>query len=1300
MRPPGCAALLLALLSHGALGKLAVVESGISGVRFRYSPGRLTTAEDFGDLTTVDFEDADHLRELGEPDVPLKIVRIGLPQEGGFEIMVSTSPPLLLDGVNVPSVQSCGSAVNPSQLRSSARGRVPLTDQSGFWPPAVCEQEEVQQLRDVRMVELRLSPAQLDESTGRLRYYEWVEVDVRFHQLPVSTERTEPLDGVISRMLLNGSLACKWKTAGLNKDINWFARSTDWVKVKVAETGIHVVTGAQMEKLGVSLAGVDPKTLALYTLGEHQANGPYPDTMVPVAVRVSGEYDGRFDSQDMVVFYALGADHWVNRCSSYVRNLYTAENVYWLTWGGRPGLRMPRGLGPDTAGTRVVRFATSRVHLEQDLLCPARSGLLWLWESMTKGGEQQAVEAEVDLPLRYPGFINRISGQLFTDPNSADHRVEVRLNGVLLDTLRFGPTSPNAPFRFTLQPNQPARFEDNRLGLELSGDGWKKIYLDFLEVEHTRRLSLFNGQLGFLWQEPGTYRFCVRDLVQLEPGQEVYVLDVSNPLVPRMSDGIELHGDSFRFCRRVYGPTEFAVASSNQLVAPVSLESKRPGRLSSGSLVADYWIVAPREFHGAAERLAEMRRGRIPGIASARVEVADLEDVYDDYGFGVEEPGAIRQFFVDKRPSYGLLVGDVTYDYRNNLNRVRTPGVPPYETGRSMDPSGSSNREALAFDAWYADFDGQGGSPDMILGRVTARSGVELGRFIDKVETYESAPAEAWTKRYILLADDEYEGDPGRPDRIGFKHVEYAEAMSVLPGSHMDNVKVYLTEYPFAGTRNKPEARTELLRQLRRGALLLVFFGHGDAFDLAHESVLNITQVSDITNQHRSPFCFFGSCSVGRFEDTRYECIAEEMTRKPDGGAIAAIGATKATTAGTNIVFATNLLAPLFESPDSTIGSAFFYAWPTDRIYHLFGDPTMTLRMPIPSGRDVAVSPDTLRPGARFSAQTLLGSETGGRGEFAWTLFGPRRVRRYTSDRGTIDYTFPGLELGRGAGKMEHGRVFCRGTFPLGVPLDTVFVSNGFYAPISRSCRLSLIASDDTIDIGLVRDTIAFTSEPAVVTDSSGPRVVLTADGHVLEDGCTVPPSFELTGILSDPSGVLIADLPGVKSRLQVSGSGIECELRDMLSFEDSSGTKARFRLGIDLENRTDTIEVEAFDNVQNRTQLSVAVSRTDVRDALAMDSVCIYPNPVSRDAWVTFVSSMAATARVRFFSLSGRLVRDLGTVPVQFGYNQLYWDGRGCNGGQPGNGVYLCDVLLQSTAGDTGGAETVRARERFVVMH
>jgi hypothetical protein len=207
---------------------------------------------------------------------------------------------------------------------------------------------------------------------------------------------------------------------------------------------------------------------------------------------------------------------------------------------------------------------------------------------------------------------------------------------------------------------------------------------------------------------------------------------------------------------------------------------------------------------------------------------------------------------------------------------------------------------------------------------------------------------------------------------------------------------------------------------------------------------------------------------------------------------------------------------------------------------------------------------------------------------------------------------------------------------------------------------------------------------------------MLTADGRLLDDGSVVPPSFELTGSLSDPSGVLVAELPGVEPRLFLRGSGIEYELRDLLSFEDSSGTRARFRLGLQLERSSDTVEVEVYDNMQNRTQARVVLSRTGARDALAVDSLCIYPNPVSHDAWITFLSNMAATARVRLFSLSGRLVRDLGMRQVQLGYNQLFWDGRDASGELPGNGVYLCDVRLQSAE----SSEAVRARERFVVLH
>jgi len=391
------------------------------------------------------------------------------------------------------------------------------------------------------------------------------------------------------------------------------------------------------------------------------------------------------------------------------------------------------------------------------------------------------------------------------------------------------------------------------LTFELRGDGQKTLYLDYVEVDYRRRLSLYPGQLHFLQDDTGRFRFCIKDV-----RERPVVFDVTDPYAPRMSDSVEWLGDSVRFCRRLTRPVEFAVAGASQFLRPAGMELRQPGHLRKMERQADYWIVAPREFLVPAQQMARYRTGRVAGISHAVAQAAALDDVYDDYAFGMAEPGAIKRFFADKHPAYGMLAGDATCDYKGILGK-RPPGVPAYEDGFGLNPD-AYDRSALAFDAWYADFDGDGDSPDMALGRVTCRSAAELRQFVDKVIGYETQPAGLWNKRYLLLADDEFFGqaDPNNSrywDPIGFGHIAYCEAMGRIPDNRLDLVKVYLTEWPYAGIKNKPGAHAELMRQMNLGGIVLIFFGHGAGYDLTHESVLNISQVPQIQNGHRTPFC-------------------------------------------------------------------------------------------------------------------------------------------------------------------------------------------------------------------------------------------------------------------------------------------------------------------------------------------------------------------------------------------------------------------------------------------------------------
>jgi len=1232
----------------------------------------------------LDFPDADHLAQPGEYDLPTRVVRIGIPQQGRVFLETAVGPEDVREGVRVGTVPFF------SWERDSWWTIEPVAT-GGYVPAAVVELGPVEQLRSVRFVTVKLNPVQFDPVRQRVRWFKWIDVRLRFEHEAKENVRPDPMDGVVAEMLLNGSEAKDWKLDDPAPVTNPYRRAPLWLKIRIDSTGIYGITGAELAQAGVPLAGIDPRGLALWTVGEHVPCSSYPDTMIPVPIFVEGEDDGRLDLNDRLVFYGLAPEHFLGRCSVWVKNYFTRDNVYWLTWGGEPGKRIAHGLGPSRAGARIVRTGRWVCHREEDRDCPARSGLLWIWTKLFKPADQSALRYDVDLGLEYPVEVHRFSGRFFAE--TGGNEVVLLFNGRPLDTLRFEQALPSAPFRWTIDTVLPADFRQNTLTLEVLRNGSKGVIFDYVDVEYTRRLALSSGQLFFLADDTGKVCYVVKGV-----SSEPVILNVTRPDAPRMTEGFEWVADSLRFSSWLREPAQFVIAGFDQLLKPKSLELKSPGRLLDPALQADYWIVAPKEFIGPAQMLARFRTGRIPGIVHSRASAAALEDIYDDYCFGLEEPWAIKRFLAAKRPSYALLVGDATYDYKNNLKAVRPKGTPAYETGFGLNPDGTQDRSALALDVWFADFEAEGASPDVMLGRVTARDPVEFRRFVDKVIAYETGPAGFWTRRFLLLADDEYNGnpwDPGKRDPIGFGHMEYCENMAAIAGNLLEPVKVYSAEYPYAGVKSKPLVNAELLRQVNLGALLWVFFGHGSGFDLTHESVLNITGIPRISNGGRLPFCYFGSCSVGRFDDTQFECIAEELVRKGDG-AIATIGATKSTAASSNQVFCRNLLVPLFTPAETvrTVGRCFFQAWPTDRSYHLFGDPATVLRLPQASTQELLVSPDTLRPGQYFRCRSILEVP---KGEFAWTLFGPRRLRTYSSWCGIKTFELPGLELARGTGRVEEGRFFCEGIFPVGLGMDTVAVLGGYYVPIARSCRLSASVWNDSVVLGVLGDTIDYDTMVVAHTDHNGPRVSFWFNGRRLTDSATVPAEFPVEVVVSDSAGILIAPIGGATPEFYVNDRFNAIDLTDRLVLDESSFTTARCRLPVSLKGPVDSLFVIVADNLLNRVVARI-VLRPLLGTVLQVHSVLVYPNPVVRTAVFTFVLNQPASVRVRIYTLSGRLVRDLGDRQCGFGYNQIRWDGTDRDGNRLANGVFLFTLRAQAPD-NQGRLQSVVVRDKLLVV-
>ena len=94
------------------------------------------------------------------------------------------------------------------------------------------------------------------------------------------------------------------------------------LRIGVVVDGIVRLTPAGLTEASVDPASVDPRTFALSSQGHD------------VAIRVTGESDGHFDSGDTVEFFGQRFR------GPEMDQKYTDENVYWLDFGGPAGPRI------------------------------------------------------------------------------------------------------------------------------------------------------------------------------------------------------------------------------------------------------------------------------------------------------------------------------------------------------------------------------------------------------------------------------------------------------------------------------------------------------------------------------------------------------------------------------------------------------------------------------------------------------------------------------------------------------------------------------------------------------------------------------------------------------------------------------------------------------------------------------------------------------------------------------------------------------------------------------------------------
>ena len=666
------------------------------------------------------------------------------------------------------------------------------------------------------------------------------------------------------------------------------------LKIFVTQEGWQRLT-----KSAIVAAGYDPGTdsskLSLFCAGIEQ----------PINVDDGG--DGKFDAGDAIEFYGLPLD-----------TRSTGARTYWLrTKGGNNRVKLAKGKGGDPVtgsvpftAQRIDRnvFAAAVTNVEENFFGPL---IFSDWETPV-----DITVAGVD--ASYGGDANlEVSLQAGTD--GVVHLVGITFAGHPLGTVSM-PRAAHQTFSFPVPHSWLANGPNTVSFTALNG--WDDLSLLVgvrLTYQHVLRAD--SGALEV--NLPGGRATTVGGFGDAH----VRAIDVTDPQHPTELETSVAADPQGGFAATFATPNDsdtrtILAFDSSRAITPNEVVANKPSSWSAANVKgADLVVITNPAFAAAASTIEPARKAQ--GISTA---VVDVDDVYDEFNFGIRDPQAIRGFMENAAgwktaPRWLMLVGDASIDPRNYLEMASADYLPTklVTTTPLMAP----------MDDWYTDFNGDG-VPEVPVGRIPVRTANDAARVFARLTsrgTPAGAPAGAWASSALFVADVS--------DDFDFAGAA-ASAAALLP--------------PSIGSQTIGPNHGSIVSAMNSGQLLVDYIGHGSVEIWSNPGVFNSFDASALTNGDKLPFVVGMTCLNGYFHDLWTESLAEALMKAPSGGAIAVWTSSSLTQPDQQSIMNQELFRQLFGPTPLTIGEAVARAkaaasdQDVRRSWVLFGDPSMGLK--------------------------------------------------------------------------------------------------------------------------------------------------------------------------------------------------------------------------------------------------------------------------------------------------------------------------------------------------------------------
>ena len=690
-------------------------------------------------------------------------------------------------------------------------------------------------------------------------------------------------------------------------------------KIYVEEEGLYRLTNPALQEVGLHLKGAEPALIQLTNRGQESP------------IWVAGEGD------DLAIeFYGMANE-----------SRYGVANVYWLTLGQAAGKRMEERPVSLAEATLFSSSFEATLHREEDSL---------YWPKAPQGADRwywQSLFAHTSATFTFA--LHHLAGDTGTlrvallggtsDSAEPDHHIHVLLNDHLIADAAW-----DGQETYLVETSTSHLLEgENALVLKAPDDTGAKAdlaLLDWYEVGYQHSFVVEDDYLQFEGQA-GTYRIAGFS----QPN--VSIFDITDPANPVRLSGyaVEPEGDAYAASfsdeavgqRRYLAVSSVAIKEPNRIARPPDppilggTEGSPPKLGGMGGDQADYIIITHPDFRQSLKPLIEWRKS-----GGLEVKVVTIEEVYDELNYGLADPAAIRDFlrythqhWAKPAPRFVLLVGDASYDYRDNLKAPNKSLLPTYLVQTYFVGETAS-------DNWFVDLDDDS-LPDMAIGRLPVKSAAEARIVVDKIVDYERDPTPGeWRERVVFVADD---------DQSAFEATSDDLIESYLPPDYQAT-RVYLSAFA-----DPEESTARIIAEFNQGAAIVNYVGHAALNVWAKEGVFSSADIAALRNGSKLPFVVTMTCLDGYFHHPQADCLAEELLLAEGKGALATFAPTSELLPNEQDALVKALFEALFASDAPTLGEAVMRAKQSlpdggrgyeDLVetYTLLGDPALRLVQP------------------------------------------------------------------------------------------------------------------------------------------------------------------------------------------------------------------------------------------------------------------------------------------------------------------------------------------------------------------